>query len=319
MSPTPQHAATGAFVVSMRGEIGGYTSPAHPSWHPAAKSTRRFLLFSSRRQEIFRRTLAEEWRVPPYNVRFTVDARTDNGILLEYSVFAATKRAANWIVESAKRLRMMLQVKLRASGFPLGSTTEAGNFEFLTTHIHERTKWEAQHGVHSTGSAPHCNCDPFTETSTVTFCQQNPSGGHLQVTHEVRRDPTAPPGVGVRFVDLRSDQLRSHRCKVQWPSFNCKCCDCKHSVMGQHFAQNTPTTAAPHAAGYAGYPPQNNEGGGKETPGQVFHNPWLDVDATANAHQWHKASDEGKPTNFRPLPANFRRRRTPTNRRRRNK
>ena len=106
MSPTPQHAATGAFVVSMRGEIGGYTSPAHPSWHPAAKSTRRFLLFSSRRQEIFRRTLAEEWRVPPYNVRFTVDARTDNGILLEYSGFAATKRAANWIVESAKRLRM---------------------------------------------------------------------------------------------------------------------------------------------------------------------------------------------------------------------
>lgn len=302
--PTPRHAPTGAYVITMRGEIGGYTSPDHPSWHPAAKSTQRFLQFDARSQSIFRRTLAQAWRVPQYDVLFTVDARTDNGIVLDFRVYTPDRHAANWVVRSARELRMMLQVKLRSEGFALGSTTEAGNFEFLAIHVHERTKWEVAHGERST--IPRCNCDPFTETSTVTFCTQSPTGGHIQVTHELRGDQNAPPGVApAHFVDLHGEQLRSHRCKVQWPSFNCKCCDCENGVSDHPPAQPAPSPVPPKAKSYAGYPPHKDEGGGAQTPGQTFHNPWLDVDSTVDAHQWHRAADE-----VRPIPATFRRRRT---------
>ena len=324
-APTPLHKVTGAFVVYMRLELGGYTSAKHPLWHPRSTTvgvqSKRFRDFDAVAADRLAKALSQDWSVPHYDVRSEVEERTDQGIVVGLRVYTPSFMVARFVAQSARRVRMMLQLTLRSHGFHVDSTRTAGNFEFTGISIHERKAWEAKHR-HSTGQekgTPNCDCDPFTETSTVTFCEQDPKGGSLKVTHELPGNPNEPrpPGVAQarQFEELSGVTLRGHRCKLQWPSFQCKCCDCERGVADHPPSVSVPAPApvstavraqapvpasAPvpdtargvEATPVAGYPPHKDEG--DDHPAHsMFYNPWLHVNSVSSAmDEWHKASDE---------------------------
>ena len=325
-APTPLHQVTGAFVVYMRLELGGYTSAKHPLWHPRSTTvgvaSKRFRDFDAAAADRLASALAQDWGVAHYDVRSEVEERTDQGIVVGLKVYAPSFMAARFVAQSARRVRMMLQMTLRSHGFHVGSTRTAGNFEFTGISIHERKAWEAKHR-RSTGQESgtlNCDCDPFTETSTVTFCEQDPKGGSLKVTHELTGNPNEarPPGVAQarQFEELVGSKLRGHRCKLQWPSFQCKCCDCERGVADHPppvsapapaprlaaapapvtvpASAPVPAAAAGAAPPAAGYPPREDEAGAAAPPAHsMFYNPWLHVNSVSTPmDEWHKASDE---------------------------